>query len=101
MTILVPSTGPASWRAFLADEKHWKTGYSAKSLAYCWSEAEGLPTEIAAALDTSPLFTPRELLLAIPEHKVSLAGGGEHRRRTCGSCSARPPRWPPSPSRGR
>ena len=76
--IYIPSSGPESWQQFLAEpEKHWKTGHSAKSLAYSWEEADGFPKEIAAALadpditalnDTTPL-------LIIPEHKVPLPGG--------------------------
>jgi len=36
----VPSKGLGFWKAFLAEpEKQWKTGYSARALAYCWEEA--------------------------------------------------------------
>jgi hypothetical protein len=69
--IYVPSAGPESWRSFLADpEKHWKTGYSAHTLAHCWEAAIGLPKEIANLFDGEA-----KLQLAIPEHKVSLPGG--------------------------
>ena len=69
--IYVPSSGPESWRAFLAEpEKHWKTGYSARALAHAWEDADGLPAEIAALFDE-----PAALQLAIPEHKVPLPGG--------------------------
>lgn len=69
--ILVPSSGPASWQAFLAKpETQWRTGYSAKTLAHCWEAAVGLPPEIAAMFEGTT-----ELLLAIPEHKVPLPGG--------------------------
>jgi hypothetical protein len=47
--IYTPSAGTKSWHAFLADPgKQWKTGYSAKALAYCWEEASGFPDEIQA-----------------------------------------------------
>jgi hypothetical protein len=69
--IYVPSRGPDAWQAFLAEpEKQWKRGYSARTLAYCWEEADGLPPEIAAMYEGQA-----ELLLAVPEHKVALDGG--------------------------
>ena len=78
MSILVPSSGAESWKALLADPtKHWRTGYSAKSLAHCWTEANGLPPEIGAVLEQSALFAHSRVLLAIPEHSVSLPGSGK------------------------
>jgi len=76
--IYVPSQGPSSWQQFLADpEKQWKTGYSAKSLAYCWEEANGFPTSIRQTLASSsdPGISTLEPLMIIPEHKVPLPGG--------------------------
>lgn len=71
MGIYVPTTGPDSWKSLLADpKKHWATGYSARSLAHCWEQANGLPREIANLFKT-----PAELLIGIPEHKVNLPGG--------------------------
>ena len=76
--ILLPSSGPDDWRRFLSEpDKHWRTGFSARSLAYCWEQADGLPSEIANLFSASSDFegqTP-ELLLAVPEHKVPLPGG--------------------------
>jgi hypothetical protein len=71
MSIYRPTHGPASWQELLADpQKHWVTGYSARTLAHCWEDAKGLPPEIDA------LFGGKAtLLLAIPEHKVDLPGG--------------------------
>ena len=70
--IYVPTLGPQSWQALLADpEKQWKTGYSARTLAYCWQDAQGLPEEIALLFGGDA-----ELLIAIPEHKVSLRDAG-------------------------
>ncbi len=67
----IPSSGPIAWQAFLAKpDLHWRTGYSAKTLAYCWESANGLPPEIARMFDA-----PAELLLAVPEYKVPLPGG--------------------------
>ncbi|RWP38523.1 MAG: hypothetical protein EOR04_25905 [Mesorhizobium sp.] len=69
--VYVPSQGPANWQAFLAEpDKQWRTGYSAKTLAHCWENANGLPDEIARMFGDSA-----ELLLAFPEHKVALEGG--------------------------
>jgi hypothetical protein len=70
--IYVPSLGPQSWQALLADpEKHWKTRFSARTMAHCWEAADGLPPEIAALFGDDA-----ELLIAIPEHKVSLRDSG-------------------------
>ena len=74
--ILIPAKSPDDWKRFLADERHWKSGYSARSLAHCWHSASGLPREIVAVLDTAPPLANAELLLAIPEHQVGLPGGG-------------------------
>jgi len=67
----VPSAGPQSWQGLLADpEKHWRTGYSARTLACSWENSNGLPPEISRLFGGSA-----ELLLALPEHKVALPGG--------------------------
>ena len=72
--ILIPSHGPAAWRAFLAKpELHWAVGYSARTVAHSWESANGLPPEIGALLE--PALGPVDLLLAIPEHKTPLPGG--------------------------
>jgi hypothetical protein len=76
--IYIPTQGPEHWRRLLADpEKQWRTGYSAKALAYCWEEADGFPAEVALLFSESgiPTFQSIELLLAIPEHQVPLPGG--------------------------
>lgn len=76
--ICVPTTGVESWQALLADPiKHWKTGYSAKALAYSWEQSAGFPDEIKEIFSSSndqdlQLIEP---LLTIPEHKVALPGG--------------------------
>ncbi|HEX4533365.1 MAG TPA: hypothetical protein VH000_03960 [Rhizomicrobium sp.] len=76
--IYMPSSGPDAWKQFLADpEKHWRTGYSAKTLAHCWEAADGLPPEISNLFQASAEFTGAapKLLFATPEHKVPLPGG--------------------------
>ena len=69
----VPTHGPEDWQRFLADpSKQWRTGFSARTLAHCWEDAKGLPTEIGSML--VPSGGQVELLLAMPEYKVPLAG---------------------------
>lgn len=73
------TTGPEDWKWFLAEpDKHWKTGYSAKTLAHCWENAEDrFPLEISAAFNTTadPLLDDLTPILAVPEFKVPLPGG--------------------------
>ncbi len=76
--IFLPSSGPSDWQKLLAEpDKQWKTGYSARSVAYCWEAADELPSEIANLFSASAEFDHQqpELLLAIPEYKVPLPGG--------------------------
>ena len=76
--ICVPSTGVKDWQSLLADPvKHWKIGYSARAMAYCWEDAKGFPAEITELFIScdAPNFQQIEPLLTIPEHKVSLPGG--------------------------
>jgi hypothetical protein len=74
--IYIPTTSAEQWKQFLADpEKHWQRGYSARTLANCWQEANGFPDEIKETLSGSPYFQDIEMLLAIPEYQVSLPGG--------------------------
>ncbi|MDF1583179.1 MAG: hypothetical protein P1P78_07695 [Methyloprofundus sp.] len=74
--IFIPSTGPAGWQALLADpEKHWVTGYSAKTLAHSWEAADGFPPEVASVLSQSPLLKGIVPLFIFPEWKVPLPGG--------------------------
>ena len=76
-----PADKPSDWQQLLADPiKHWKTAYSAKSIAYSWTEARGFPREVHAVLDASEATCLRDLefLIGIPEHEVSLPGGRRH-----------------------
>jgi hypothetical protein len=76
--ILTFTTGPGDWQALLADPvKHWRTGYSARTLAYCWEAAEGFPPEVAEALKRTDEAALSDLtpILAVPEFKVPLSGG--------------------------
>ena len=74
--ILVPTSSPEDWKKFLAEpDKHWKRGYSARAIAYCWQTANGLPSNVKAVLTTTPALEQIETLFAIPEHQVPLPGG--------------------------
>lgn len=76
--IFIETSGPGSWQQLLADpDKHWRTEYSARSLAYSWETANGLPEEIVALLKSKASFKEAdpELLVAFPEWKVPLPGG--------------------------
>ena len=76
--ILTFTTGPSDWQGLLADPvKHWRSGYSARTLAHCWEAADGLPAEVSMALGqtTDPLLGGLVPLLAVPEFKVPLPGG--------------------------
>jgi len=48
-------------------------GFSARTLAYCWQEAEGFPSEVREVLKQQ--FPDIQMLFGIPEHKVALPGG--------------------------
>ena len=73
-----PADYPADWQRLLAKpDLHWKTGYSARSIAYSWTEAQGFPGEVQAVLDESEAACLHDLefLIGIPEHEVPLPGG--------------------------
>lgn len=77
--IYIPSTKPEDWQSLLADpKKQWRRGYSARALAYCWQEADGFPECVTRTFEKSNIgfFQNIQILIAIPEHKVSLPGGG-------------------------
>src|SRR3990167_2625551 len=74
----VPTEGVGSWRKLLAEpDKHWREGFSARSLAYCWEEAQGFPASVKKVFNKSSynLLHSIEFLIGIPEHKVPLPGG--------------------------
>jgi hypothetical protein len=72
--IYIPTSNAEQWAQFLAEPvKHWRKGFSARTLAYSWQEAEGFPAEVDSVLSSQ--FPEIELLLAIPEHQVPLPGG--------------------------
>ena len=74
--IVLPTQSLDDWKRLLADpEKHWKIGYSAHALASAWQQGDGFPAEISKLMDQNPDTRSATMLLAIPEHKVPLAGG--------------------------
>jgi hypothetical protein len=73
-----PADDPADWQRLLAKpDLHWKTGYSARSIAYSWTEARGFPREVQAVFNESvaACLHDLEFLIGIPEHEVPLPGG--------------------------
>lgn len=78
MRILVPSAGPGDWKCLLANsEKHWARGKSARTLAHCWEDCEGLPAEVCTVFKQTEALQDIEPLLALPEWKVRLPGSGK------------------------
>jgi hypothetical protein len=76
--ILTFTSGPNDWKALLADpKKHWRSGFSARTLAHCWEASDGFPAEVSEVLtnSTEPLLANLLPLLAVPEFTVPLAGG--------------------------
>jgi len=74
--IYLPAKEPEDWAQLLADPvKHWRKGYSARTLAHSWQNADGFPAEIKAAFFENEFLSDIQLLMAIPEHKVPLVGG--------------------------
>jgi hypothetical protein len=76
--ILSFTSGPGDWQSLLADPaKHWRSGYSARTLAHCWEASDGLPPEVSKVLNQpmEPTLANLIPLLAVPEFKVPLPGG--------------------------
>ena len=75
--IYIPTTKPEDWKPLLADPKHWRSGYSAMALAYCWQDANGFPATVKRVFNKSKikLFNNLDMLFAMPEYSVALPGG--------------------------
>jgi hypothetical protein len=55
--VYVPSSGPDDWQRFLAEpEKQWRRGFSARTVAYSWESANGLPPEVEALFVKSEIW---------------------------------------------
>jgi hypothetical protein len=75
--IYIPSKSVDDWKQFLAQpNRQWKNGYSAKSLATCWQNANGIPKKIKQVFwkNDGDEFKDIEMLIGIPEYKVDLPG---------------------------
>ncbi|OGT76570.1 MAG: hypothetical protein A3I13_03985 [Gammaproteobacteria bacterium RIFCSPLOWO2_02_FULL_47_50] len=69
----VPTGGVESWRKLLAEpNKHWRTGYSARSLANCWEEAQGFPKSVVDVFQ-SLLFEMLKIYQDGPGKHIKLA----------------------------
>lgn len=76
--ILSFTSAPDDWQKLLADPvKHWRSGYSARTLAHSWEAADGFPPEVSKAFGQTAelLLASLRPLLAVPEFKVPLPGG--------------------------
>jgi hypothetical protein len=74
----LPASKPDDWQSLLADpEKHWRDGYSAKSLALSWQGSDGFPPSVKSLFDSSSVGALHDLsfLAGFPEYKVDLPGG--------------------------
>lgn len=83
-SIYIPTSNPDDWKKLLAEpDKHWRKGYSARSLAYCWEEANGIPKDVLGILSQFPDLKELETLIVIPEHQVPLPGGVRPSQNDC------------------
>ena len=74
--ILVPATALDDWKARLPDPaSEWQPGTSAYALALRWNGRTTFPPEISALFDSVERTRNATLLLAVPEHRVPMAGG--------------------------
>lgn len=76
----IPTENPDDWKNFLdKPNRQWKSNHSAKAMAYNWQEAGGFPIEIKKVFRESgfPAFKGINMLMAFPEYKVPLPGGGK------------------------
>jgi len=71
----LPTKSAQCWRGLLADpDKHWRDGFSAKSLAVCWERGGSFPPEVAAAFRASgiPSFEGLSIVAGFPEYKIQI-----------------------------
>lgn len=81
--VYVPTSSPEDWKKLLAKPEHWRTGYSARSLAYCWEEANGIPKDVVEILLQISDFKDIKTLMVIPEHRIPLPGGDRPSQNDC------------------
>ena len=71
----LPTKSAEDWKQLLADpSKHWKDGYSAKSLAVAWQDAHGFPLSVEKAFRGSniPTFQEMTFVAGFPECKIQI-----------------------------
>lgn len=76
--ILAFTSGPQDWQALLAAPvKHWRRGYSARTLACSWEAADGFPPQVAKVLcgAADPLLKDIEPILAILSSRCPFRAG--------------------------
>jgi hypothetical protein len=79
MRILVPAKSTSDWQDLLSDPvRHWKQGYSAKSLADHWQLEGGFPADVRNIFRSATVeyITDAEMLFGVPEYETELPGGG-------------------------
>ena len=71
--IFIPAKNADDWKQLLANPvKHWRTRYSARTLANSWQEADGFPAEVQGAFSSNEFLSDIQMLIGIPEHQVPL-----------------------------
>ena len=70
------TTGPEDWQVGLEKPAHWRTGRSAKALAYSWEQARGFPPEVLVAPNSSgfPTFKDIHFVRGDVEFETALPG---------------------------
>jgi hypothetical protein len=71
--VLLFTSRPEDWMSLLTQAKHWKRGFSARTLAHSWEAAGGFPVEVDLALARSsqPHFfnSPFQVRSATVQHR--------------------------------
>ena len=74
MPILIPANSTEDLRKLLRDPvKHWRRGYSAKSLADHWQDEDGFPAEISVSAEAE-IIRPAARVCAVTPPALSVPG---------------------------
>ena len=84
MPILIPAESTEDWRKLLRDPgKHWRHGYSAKSLADRWHNEDGFPADVRQLFESAD----------VPGvHDAKICWASPNTPRTCLGADTRPAR---------
>ena len=83
--IFIPTNSAEQWAQFLAEPvKHWQKGFSARTLAYSWQEAQGFPEEVVAVLGTVEQFKGSSFSSPYRSIRCLFLAAHDHRRTTFG-----------------